>query len=364
MPAVTPPAISSASTWVSEPVDQPAILPLDLFDGRSARPQPVLAWVEAGTLRLRHGEHGEGQVLSYPLRQVRWPERQRHGQRQAQLPDGAVLSAADARAWDDWARASGIDDSMTVRWMQSWRLVTAAMLLLVLSLAAGWRWGIPVAAGAVVALLPAEAEQQIGSQAMQSFDTRWFKPSTLAPSRQQAIAADFAALLSAGGRPTPAYQLHFRSAGEELGPNALALPGGHIVLTDALAELLTDQPDALAGVLAHELGHVQQRHGLRMVVQAGLLASMAGLVVGDFSAVLVGIPTVLGQQAYSREFEREADAYARELLRAGARSPTAMLVFFERIEGYKKEHSASTLPIALASHPAHEERKRFFGAAP
>lgn len=357
------PATSSASTWVSEPVDQPAILPLDFFDGRSARPQPVQAWVEAGTLRLRNAE---GQVLSYPLRRVRWPERQRHGQRQTQLPDGGVLSAADARAWDDWAKASGLSESTTVRWMQSWRLVATAMLLVVLALAAGWRWGIPMAAGTVVALLPAEVEQQIGTQAMQSFDARWLKPSALTPARQRVITADFAALLQAGGRPTPAYQLHFRAADKALGPNALALPGGHIVLTDALADLLADRPDALAGVLAHELGHVQQRHGLRMVVQAGLLASMAGLVVGDFSAVLVGIPTVLGQQAYSREFEREADAYARDTLRAGARSPTAMLVFFERIETYQQGRSGTALPIALASHPATDERKRFFSgdAAP
>ncbi len=361
MPAATPPAISSASTWGSEPVDQPAILLLELFDGRSARPQPVQAWVKAGTLQLRNAE---GQVLSYPLRRVRWPERQRHGQRQAQLPDGGVLSGDDARAWDQWARASGLRESLLVRWMQSWRRVAVAMALLVATTLAIGVWGIPLASDALVAVLPPQAEQMIGERALAGIDARWLKPSTLPPARREAITADFAALLRTSPGTTPDYRLHFRSADKSVGPNALALPGGHIVLTDALAQLLSDQPDALAGVLAHELGHVQRQHGMRMVVQASLLASLNGLIIGDFSGVLVSVPTLLGQQAYSRDFEREADAYARDMLRAAGRSPTAMLVFFERIESYKKDHSASALPIALASHPANEERKRFFGAAP
>jgi Zn-dependent protease with chaperone function len=343
------------------------LLALNLYDGRSAQPRPVLAWIADGALHLRDttGAAADAPPLaSYPLRRVQWPERQRHGQRQAQLPDGGVLSAADAQAWDDWARAGGLRDSATVRWMQSWRHVAGAALLLLLTLAAGWRWGIPLAAEGIVALLPAEAETQIGAQALQSFDAYWFKPSTLPAARRSAIEADFARLVSASPATTP-YRLHFRAAGKSLGPNALALPGGHIVLTDALVELLADQPDALAGVLAHELGHVQARHGMRLLVQAGLLGSVAGLIVGDFSVLLAGLPTVLGQQAYSRDFERQADAQARDMLSAAGRSPAAMLVFFERIEAHRKNNKGGSvqIPIALASHPAEEERKRFFAEA-
>lgn len=336
----------------------PRRLSLQYFDGRSARACAAEIWLARDELHIAT----EGQVLRHPRRAVRWPERQRHGQRLAQLPDGGVLSALDARDWDEWARASGLHESLAVRWAQSWRHVLAAVVLLGLLLVGLWRVGVPWATEAVLALLPAEAEQQIGSSALAGLDERWLRPSALPAARRAAIERDFAALLSAADpqRRLPAYRLEFRAADSELGPNALALPGGTIVLTDALADLLADAPDALAGVLAHELGHLEQRHGLRLVVQAGLASSVAGLVLGDFSAVLAGVPALLSQLAYSRDFEREADASARRLLLAGGRSPRAMLLFFERIEQYQRERPQTALPIALSSHPADEERRRFF----
>lgn len=338
-------------------------LALDYFDGRSARAQAAEAWLEDGRLHLLLPQ--DGRRLSYARRQVVWPERQRHGQRQAQLPDGGLLSLADAGAWDDWARASGLHDSVTVRWMQSWRHALAAAALLVALLLALWRWGIPLAGEAVVALLPAEVEQQLGDQALAGLDGLLLTPSQLDAARRARIEADFGRLVAAsyarGG--APAYRLHFRAADARLGPNALALPGGHIVLTDALAELLADAPDALTGVLAHELGHLEGRHGLRLVVQAGLVGALAGLVVGDFSTVLAGLPAVLGERAYSRDFERAADATARRLLLADARPPRAMLIFFERIAARREQRGSTPLPIAIASHPADEERIAFFGGA-
>jgi Zn-dependent protease with chaperone function len=333
-------------------------LSLDYFDGRSARAQPAEIWLQDGQLHIAAG----GQVLRHARRQVLWPERQRHGQRQAQLPGGGLLSAPDAGAWDDWACASGLHDSLTVRWMQSWRRVLAAVVLLLALLLALWRWGIPLAAEGVLALLPATAEQQIGDQALTGIERLLLQPSRLAPARQAQIAADFRRLVAAGYAPgqAPDYRLHFRAADTRLGPNALALPGGHIVLTDALAELLADAPDALMGVLAHELGHVEERHGLRLVLQAGLVGALAGLVVGDFSTVLAGMPTVLGESAYSRDFERAADAAARRLLLADGRAPRAMLIFFERIAAQREQRGSTPLPIAIASHPADSERIAFF----
>lgn len=336
----------------------PRRLSLQYFNGRSARACAAEIWLAQGELHIAT----EGQVLRHPRRAVRWPERQRHGQRTAQLPDGGVLSALDAHDWDEWARASGLHESLAVRWAQSWRHVLAAVVLLSLLLFGLWRVGVPWATAAVLALLPAEAEQQIGASALAGLDERWLRPSTLPAERRTAIARDFAALLHTAdpqGR-LPPYRLEFRATGKELGPNALALPGGTIVLTDALADLLADAPDALAGVLAHELGHLEQRHGLRLVVQAGLAGSVAGLVLGDFSAVLAGIPAVLSQQAYSRAFEREADASARRLLLAAGRSPRVMLVFFDRIEQYQRDRPRTAVPVALSSHPADEERRRFF----
>lgn len=327
-------------------------LALDYFDGRSARAQPAEIWLDGKQL---HVQAALG-ACQYPQAEVRWPERQRHGQRQALLPDGGVLSCADAAAWDAWARAAGLHESLTVRWMQSWRRVALAALLLVALLVAVWRWGAPLAADLALRVTPTALDERVGSEALGYVDRRWLKPSALPEASRQRIRAQFAQLVAGSG--APAYQLHFRAAGKAIGPNAFALPGGHIVLTDALVELMQDEPDAVLGVLAHELGHVQWRHGMRMAVQASLLGSVAGLVLGDFSTVLAGIPALLAQQSYSRDFERQADAHARLLLRRGGIRPQVMQRFFERIAEQHADFAA--LPIAFSSHPADAERIAFF----
>jgi len=342
-------------------------LSLAYFDGRSARAQAAEIWIAGGELHL-HTELAQRRI---PLREVQWPERQRHGQRQAQLPEGGLLSASDAAAWDAWAQASGLRDTVTVRWMQSWRHVGLSLLGLVLLIAAGWQWGVPLASDAAVRLMPPALELQIGEQALGYFDRYLLKPSELKPARQAQIRERFEQLLAAQpGEPPPAHRLNFRSV-KGLGPNAFALPGGDIVLTDELVELMgPDGMDSVIGVLAHEMGHVQQRHGLRLAVRASLVGAAAGLVIGDFSSLLAGLPALLAQQSYSRDFEREADEHSRQLMRQAGISPKAMVRFFERLAEYRREKNKGketeggeeddTLPISFASHPADAERIRFF----
>ena len=335
-------------------------LTLEYFDGRSARAQAAQIWIADGQLHLHAAD-----LRSYAARKVRWPERQRHGRRQVLLPDGGVLSCVDSRAWDEWAHASGLRDSMTVRWMQSWRHVGVALVLLLAVLAAAWRWGVPWLTEGVLKMLPPAVDRQVGEQSLEQLDRYLLKPSALSASQRQDLAQRFAqaaaAALPATG-PQPEYRLQFRAADAALGPNAFALPGGDIVLTDALVKLMNDEPDAIVGVLAHELGHVRYRHGMRITVQAGIAGVLAGVLVGDVSTGLAGAPALLAQASYSRDFERQADDYSRRLM-IGARIPPRVMVdFFERI--HKVAGGARLLvPIAISSHPADEERIRFFSGS-
>ena len=168
----------------------------------------------------------------------------------------------------------------------------------------------------------------------------------------------------------PAHRLVFRSS--RIGPNAFALPGGTLVLTDALVELVQGDEAVIIGVLGHELGHVLHRHGLRLLVQAGVIAALSSVVLGDFSTLLAGAPVLLGQASYSRDAEREADAHAVTVLKAAGLSPAVMIGFFERVAARNvpakqapagDKEPASGLGIAIASHPADEERIRFFREA-
>lgn len=334
-------------------------LQADYFDGRSARAQPVTLWLDQGQLWLRSASG----LQHYPLQTVVWPERSRHGQRQAQLPDGGVLSCADAAAWDDWAHAAtagrGLGEGLALRWIRSWRRVVLALALLMGSGAAAWIWGVPLAGDALARWVPPELDRQIGERGLAQLDEVLLQPSRLSAAEQTRWRERFAQLLAQGQPARTEYRLQFRQGGPLVRANALALPGGSMVLTDELVALLADQPDALLGVLAHELGHLEQRHGMRSLARAMAGSALAAALMGDFSGLVAGAPALLMQQHYARRFEREADQSARERLRAAGRSPAVMVTLFQRL-ARQGDDEPGVLQLAFSSHPAPAERIRFF----
>jgi Zn-dependent protease with chaperone function len=348
------------------------VLEVLYFDGESARAHPAqLAWSD-GMLSIAWSG-GERRV--HPS-DVQWPERQRHGARIAHLlprAGGGSLQCDDGAAWDTFVRerpGGGARESWVVRAQQSWRGVLAAVLLLVGVAFVGYRWGVPALSRGVVAALPPSADKAVGDLAFDSVQARWLKPSALPAERRARIEAGFARLVEAAfPEPAnrPAYALRFHAG--KIGPNAFALPGGTIVLTDELVTLMGGRDDVVLGVLAHELAHVRQRHGMRLVVQVSLLGAATSIALGDFSSVLAAAPALVGQLAYSRDAEREADAEAVRLMRSAGIRPDVMVEFFERVQRWRESDAGRKLGadidlgIAFSSHPADEERVAFFRAA-
>lgn len=341
-------------------------LAADYFDGSSARAQRVRLSIAADQLLLQ----GEGIARQMPLTDVQWPERTRHGARVAHLRDGGSLQAEDAAHWDEWLAAAGVRESRVVRWQQSWRATAVAVFGLLLLAGAGYLWGLPWVARAVVALVPLSIDRSIGDAAWGTIAPRWLVQSALPSARQQALREAFTSAVERA-RPEhkrPAYELSFHGSPHgRLGANAFALPGGRIVVTDELVRLLEGRDDVVLGVLAHELGHVVHRHGMRSLVQVTLLSTATSLAFGDFSSVLATAPVLLGQLAYSRDFEREADQHAVQVLRANGLSPEVMVTLFERLAsqrpGARDGGSRGDIGIAFASHPADAERIRLFREA-
>lgn len=344
------------------------------FDGRSPRAQPVSLRVEGAALLLQTLDGATGR--HYPLRSVRWPERRTHGQRQTELPDGSLIQHADAAEWDAWWRAQGFDDGAVVGWMQSWRGSLLAVAGAVVFLAAAWLWGVPWLSTALAHRVPPALEIRIGEASMAQLEGLFLKPSALPLARQDAVRQRFAAVVKRNhpGGDAPAWTLAFHRS-DVLGANAFALPGGTMVMTDALVTMLEDQPDALVGVLAHEMGHVVHRDGLDMLVRSSLVGALIGVVLGDASGLLATLPATLATQSYSRDAERRADAHAAQMLHNAGISPEVMAIFFERVlneeganrpsgeasdETGKAGEPAGSLPISVASHPDHAERIRYF----
>ena len=376
---------------MTAPGPAPATTEAAYFDGRSARARPVRLEVVAGQLRIV----GEGVAVQLPVADVQWPERTRHGPRVAHLRDGGSLQALDASAWDRWAQAAGLHESLVVKAQQNWRSTLAAVLVLLVLGAAAYVWGVPWLGRSALVVVPLSVDRAIGEAAQQSLESYLLKPSQVPTPRQQQVREAFAQAVARADpqHRLPAYELHFATSAvlpdktpgtdkaaprrTRLGPNAFALPGGIVYVTDDMLELLQGRDDVLIGVLAHELGHVKRRHGMRLVVQATVLGAVSSLVWGDFSTLLATVPVLLGQNAYSRDFEREADLDAIALLRANGLSPAVMAELFERLAAQRaavaKAASGAAgrgglldgdLGIAFASHPDDAERiQRFRDAA-
>jgi Zn-dependent protease with chaperone function len=119
-----------------------------------------------------------------------------------------------------------------------------------------------------------------------------------------------------------------------LGANAFALSCTTLTFTDDLVELASDDEELLA-VYLHELGHARLRHVERSLLQSSAWLVMLTLITGDLSGVgelILSLPLVIGQTAYSREFERAADEFAVDALIEAGVSPLKLATILERLE--------------------------------
>ncbi len=346
-------------------------LALSLFDGRSAKAQAVSLQISEHDAHILQGQTGD-LLLKIPLQELKkqliWPEAMKQGARiitftskapeawqdaQLHLPPGASGAVFDAWAREHLPRNAGAH-SLIDRAQQSWRGVAASFVLLMAVLAGMYTWGLPVAARGITAFVPQSVDESIGRNALQQIDGRWMKPSQLPPDVQQRIRQRFEAGLKAQyPSNTPKIQLEFRQS--QIGPNAFALPGGFMVMTDELVDLVKDD-DTVLGVLGHELGHITRRHGMRQLVQVGVLQGVLSIAFGDYGSLITAAPLILGSTAYSRTHEREADDDAIAFMRAAGISPLAMVKFFVAARNYRppqKDKDGKDIP--QASEPAAEK---------
>lgn len=278
------------------------------------------------------------------------------------MADGSVFETVDNQSMDQWLSACRYASS-SGQWVhrleRSWSWAIASMLLVfMLGLFAYFR-GLPVAAKRIAYALPVSAHESISSGAMATMDRVFFKPSAVDQQTQDELRSRFQALLAGVGDTEFTLRLHFRdmTIGGDQVPNALALPGGDIIVTDALLPLIED-PHELDSILLHEIGHVIERHGMQHVVQASAISVVATLAVGDLSGVgelAAGVPIFLMQSRYSRSSETDADTFAFEqMIKAGV-DPAHFANAIKNITG---ESGDVDSPGYFSTHPGTAERMR------
>jgi Zn-dependent protease with chaperone function len=307
------------------------------FNGRHSRARDVLVALEPGprgpTLRLHVLDLAHAGSKLFEHQDVEWPPQWSAGRAPARitvgLRDHGSVEIDQPQAWLAALAAAGGRPSLAQRMQTRWPALLGVLAVAVVSLLLFFRYGTPWAAAQLSRHVPLEWELGLSQQALAQIDQRLLKPSRLDAQRQAELRTQFTALvtqlepaLKRYPAYAPRYELQFRRG---LGPNAFALPGGTVVMTDELVELATARgysDDALLGVLAHEIGHVEHRHGTRLVVEQGVLNVGLGLALGDVSSIASLGSTLLTGLAYRRSHESESDCFALALM-ARAQRPTA-----------------------------------------
>lgn len=131
--------------------------------------------------------------------------------------------------------------------------------------------------------------------------------------------------------------------------NAFALPGGQIIIFRGLLRKAKN-PEAAAGVLAHEIGHIAARDPTRLMLRSASTAGLIGLILGDFAGatIIAGFSEALIHSSHQREAEEAADNYAAALLAKEGLPSRPLAEFFRAMTA---EEDGANPPAWLSTHP-------------
>jgi Zn-dependent protease with chaperone function len=314
------------------------------YDGRSAQRNPVRLYVRDGALQVE----GESFNRNIPLGDIVVDEPLGNAPRCITLPDGARCEVDDHEGMKQLLADAKIGETLVVRLQKRWQWALAAFCIIVTGAVSGYFWGLPAVAKALAPQIPQPASARLSAAVLARLDTQILQPSRLPPARQQAILRLAETTLREPGMPV--WRIHFRSS-TKLGPNALALPGGDLIILDKLVTLLESE-DRINAVVAHEIGHLAHHHSMQQMIQGAVVSLVLATWFGDISSAAVAISGQLLQSGYSRDAEREADRFAaQQLLRCCAGSQPLI----EALERLEKSEGGSGSAL-LSSHPETVER--------
>lgn len=249
------------------------------------------------------------------------------------------------------ARAHGVESLRTLTFVvaTAWSLAIAFIV------------GVPMAAGPIADIVPPRYRAQIAliswsqidaiatvchdsDEAQQILDdlTQRLMAAAGVPQRNEV----WVSILSTEGLPYPY-------------PNAFALPDNSIVVTNDLIAM-AQHPDELAGVLAHEIAHIERNHVMKNVIRSIGAGIFFDIVFGGAGAgQAIAVATVnLASLRFSREDEADADARGLQYLAAAKIDAAGFARLFHRLEALAKDLGGAEAPLLLSSHPASAARAR------
>ncbi|PLK71790.1 metalloprotease [Rhizobium sp. TH135] len=321
----------------------------------SSRAEPAVLLGESKTLYVRLAAGGDPVSIG-DLARTEISARVGRIPRRISFVDGSMFETEDNEAVDLWLKRHG--KSGFVHELERFHPRLIAFVLAVF-LFAGliYRYAVPALVEVAVLVTPPAVTQWMASGTLLSLDQAIFDDSKLPDARQAEIREAFNGIADLSSRGRAGYNLNFRHGGV-IGPNAFALPDGTLVITDELIELADGDMDMIIGVLAHEIGHVEEEHSLRQLYRAAGMAGLIMLIAGDVGAAGEDILTngaALMSLSHSRDAENQADRISVELMAKAGRDPRAIGRFFALLEEKLGLDGDSTF---LSTHPGTAERRK------
>lgn len=296
--------------------------------------------VEGRRVRLKTGGYDGRQWL------LSWPG-------DAGEVTAALQGEAEIRLMQEYAPPSLADQlaraiKSSGRRQGRFRLLVLALLVLLLLplLLAGLFWVNSERIAAWVSdRVSLDAEKQLGALSFGQMQAQ-LKLSRTGPAPQ--MIREIGRRLTAGS----AYDYQWYVA-DDPQVNAFAMPGGYVVVNSGLIKAAASA-DEVAGVLAHEVQHVELRHSLKNLIHSLGWRAVLSLALGDLSGgIWLDVADQLGRLHYSRDLEREADLKGLLALRRAGIPTQGLPDFFARMA----QEDGGRLPL-LSSHPASRERQQ------
>lgn len=304
---------------VGERTQRAALKEITLREVGFGKPGIEIAWSDNGTAWAVH-------VLD-------------HDAAKRLLASPLLFNAPQAQALTSKRRRN--NTGRTIGWsMLALIVLLPAILLMALLLNAN------AIAGWIVDKIPIEQEMEWGRQAFAGMR------GTL---KLRDSGADVDAVRVIGARLSKGSQYRYEFyVADDKTLNALALPGGIIVIHTGLIRA-TKRPEELAGVIAHEIQHVELRHSIRGMVKDLGLHGLWAAATGDLGGALIGEAALqLTSLKFSRDDESEADHLGLDALVAANIDPTGMPAFFKIMS-----EQAADAPVAfISTHPLSMDRER------
>ncbi|MSO19221.1 MAG: M48 family metallopeptidase [Acidobacteria bacterium] len=325
------------------------------YDGRTARRHSVTVSLTSAGVYIKREE---GQTLWWLHDQVRLAQGHHPGE-PVRLETMAEISEAlvvEDRGFLDAflfvsPPARNLASGTAERLNRSLPLLLAGLLGAAFLIYATWVWGLPAFADAAARRVPASWEDKLGQSVMEQFappDERCNDPDALAKIQE--------IIRVMRGPNARGYEVTLAVADTPI-PNAFAAPGGYVVVFRGLLEQ-TENAEDLAGMLAHEIQHVEQRHAMKGLVRQLSVATLVAVLAGDASAIqsLLDAAATLGSLRYQRDDEANADTEAVRMLQAARIDATGLPRMLERMSSDEGKEPGGLQ--YLSSHPLTADRVR------